>query len=198
MSPGHNSVDFGGPFRPTTISCSSTDSPQCSRFWGCTIFCHRGQGPATEVAEAHHETTLAWEQPILPAHYLQASCGSCHQADIKETPQLTRGRELLSRLNCQACHKLSNIDRSALRADRRSRGNTVADTADFNLRHGNRCQDKDIDKNEKLLFHRPGAFRWDSVKGRRNLYLLLMRALHRFNYLFPHPALLPLTGEGVE
>ena len=53
--------------------------PHNVRDWGCTI-CHRGQGPATEVAEAH-ETTLAWEQPILPAHFLQASCGSCHQAD---------------------------------------------------------------------------------------------------------------------
>ena len=50
---------------------------------GDAPICHRGQGPATEVAEAH-ETTLAWEQPILPAHFLQASCGSCHQADAKE------------------------------------------------------------------------------------------------------------------
>ena len=70
--------------------------PHNVRDWGCTV-CHRGQGPATEVAEAH-ETTLAWEQPILPAHYPQASCGSCHQADLKETPQLTRGRELLCRI----------------------------------------------------------------------------------------------------
>ncbi len=97
--------------------------PHNIRDWGCTI-CHRGQGPATEVAEAH-ETTLAWEQPILPAHYLQASCGSCHQADLKETPQLTRGRELLSRLNCQACHKLSNIDRPMLGPDLSSVGYKV-------------------------------------------------------------------------
>jgi mono/diheme cytochrome c family protein len=86
--------------------------PHQVREWGCTI-CHRGQGPATEVAEAH-ETTLAWEQPILPAHYLEASCGSCHQADLAETPQLMRGRELLTRLNCQGCHKLSNINRPML------------------------------------------------------------------------------------
>jgi mono/diheme cytochrome c family protein len=98
--------------------------PHNVRDWGCTV-CHRGQGPATEVAEAH-ETTLAWEQPILPAHYLQASCGSCHQADLKETPQLTRGRELLSRLNCQACHKLSNIDRSALGPELSSVGYKVS------------------------------------------------------------------------
>ena len=32
--------------------------------FGCTV-CHRGQGAATTVAEAHN-STLAWEQPILP------------------------------------------------------------------------------------------------------------------------------------
>jgi mono/diheme cytochrome c family protein len=89
--------------------------PHNVRDWGCTI-CHRGQGPATEVAEAH-ETTLAWEQPILPAHFLQASCGSCHQTDIKETAQLARGRELLSRLNCQGCHKLKTVEPARLGPD---------------------------------------------------------------------------------
>jgi mono/diheme cytochrome c family protein len=97
--------------------------PHNVRDWGCTV-CHRGQGPATEVSEAH-ETTLAWEQPILPAHFLQASCGSCHQADMKETPQLARGRELLARLNCQGCHKLNNVERPMLGPDLSSVGNKV-------------------------------------------------------------------------
>jgi hypothetical protein len=94
--------------------------PHNVRDWGCTT-CHRGQGPATEVAEAH-ETTLAWEKPILPAHYLQASCGSCHQSDIKETPQLTRGREILTHLNCQGCHKLNNLSPPTLGPDLSSIG----------------------------------------------------------------------------
>jgi mono/diheme cytochrome c family protein len=98
--------------------------PHNVRDWGCTM-CHRGQGAATEVAEAH-ETTLAWEQPILPARYLQASCGSCHYQEIKETPQLARGRELLSRLNCQGCHKLSNVDRPSLGPDLSSVGYKVS------------------------------------------------------------------------
>jgi len=38
--------------------------PHRVRDWGCVV-CHRGQGLATEVRDAH-ETTLAWEQPILP------------------------------------------------------------------------------------------------------------------------------------
>ncbi|MGA2271965.1 MAG: c-type cytochrome [Bryobacteraceae bacterium] len=94
------------------------------RDWGCTI-CHRGQGLATEVAEAH-ETTPDWEKPILPAHFLQASCGSCHQDDLKEAPQLARGRELLTHLNCQACHKLNNPDSIELGPDLSSVGYKVS------------------------------------------------------------------------
>jgi len=87
--------------------------PHNVRDWGCTT-CHRGQGPATEVAEAH-ESTLAWEQPVLPTHFIQASCGTCHLSDLPQTPQLTRGRELLAELNCQGCHKLPGIDTPAMR-----------------------------------------------------------------------------------
>ncbi len=86
--------------------------PHNVRDWGCTV-CHRGQGPATEVAEAH-ESTLAWEQPILPIRFIQASCGTCHYADLPQTPQLTRGRELLGELNCQGCHRLPGIERPAM------------------------------------------------------------------------------------
>jgi len=86
--------------------------PHNVRDWGCTV-CHRGQGPATEVAEAH-ESTLAWEQPILPTRFIQASCGTCHSADLPQTPQLTKGRELLAELNCQGCHRLPGIERPAM------------------------------------------------------------------------------------
>lgn len=86
--------------------------PHNVREWGCTI-CHRGQGPATEVAEAH-ESTLAWEQPVLPTHFIQASCGTCHQSDLPQTPQLARGRQLLAELNCQGCHKMQGIARPAM------------------------------------------------------------------------------------
>lgn len=77
--------------------------------WGCVV-CHRGQGLATEVKEAH-ETTLAWEQPLLPGSYLQASCGACHRENIPETPLLNRGRELLVKLNCVGCHRLQGVER---------------------------------------------------------------------------------------
>jgi mono/diheme cytochrome c family protein len=86
--------------------------PHNIRDWGCSI-CHRGQGAATEVAEAH-ESTLAWEQPILPLKFIQSSCGSCHYADLPQTPQLNRGRQLLLELNCQGCHKLRTMERPAM------------------------------------------------------------------------------------
>jgi mono/diheme cytochrome c family protein len=79
---------------------------------GCVV-CHRGQGLATEVREAH-ETTLAWEQPLLPVRYIQASCGVCHRAALPETPQLNLGRELLVKLHCVGCHRLEGITRPAM------------------------------------------------------------------------------------
>ena len=86
--------------------------PHNVREWGCTI-CHRGQGPATEVSEAH-ETTLAWEQPLLPVHLIQASCVTCHRANLPETPKLDRGRYLIAEFNCIGCHRLRDGERPAM------------------------------------------------------------------------------------
>lgn len=83
--------------------------PHNVKDWGC-VTCHRGQGAATEVAEAH-ETTLAWEQPILPNRFIQGSCGVCHRNDLPETPKLDRGRTLLVQMNCVGCHRLQGITR---------------------------------------------------------------------------------------
>jgi len=94
------------PFRAHTVI------PHHVKDWGC-VTCHRGQGPATEAAEAH-ETTLAWEQPLLPARYIQASCGSCHRSTLPETPRLNRGRQLLAEFNCTGCHRLQDIERPAM------------------------------------------------------------------------------------
>jgi cbb3-type cytochrome oxidase cytochrome c subunit len=80
--------------------------------WGCVV-CHRGQGLATETSEAH-DTTLAWEKPLLPIRYIQASCGACHQDTLPEAPKLARGRELLARYNCIGCHRLPDIERPAM------------------------------------------------------------------------------------
>jgi mono/diheme cytochrome c family protein len=82
--------------------------------FGCVI-CHRGQGEATTVQDAHH-STLAGEEPILPARYIEASCGQCHHEVLKGTPKLNQGRVLLSRYGCVRCHSVKLPDGSAMAA----------------------------------------------------------------------------------
>ena len=95
------------PFRPhPAVPHSLTE-------FGC-VMCHRGQGAATSVQEAH-SSTLAWEQPILPARYVQSSCGQCHHAPLTGTPQLNLGRNLLARYGCVHCHTIKLPDGSAIK-----------------------------------------------------------------------------------
>jgi cytochrome c1 len=82
--------------------------------FGCTV-CHRGQGAATTVSEAHN-STLAWEQPILPAKYIESSCGECHRGPLPGTPQLNQGRNLLSRDGCVHCHTVKLPDGKTIKA----------------------------------------------------------------------------------
>jgi cytochrome c1 len=82
--------------------------------FGCTV-CHRGQGAATTVTEAH-SSTLAWEQPILPAKFVESSCGQCHRGPLPGTPQLNLGRNLLSRSGCVHCHTVKLPDGSTMKA----------------------------------------------------------------------------------
>lgn len=76
--------------------------------FGCVV-CHRGQGPATSSHEAHHATE-AWEEPLLPAKYMDASCGQCHLAPLRGTPILNEGRRLLGRKGCVHCHTITLAD----------------------------------------------------------------------------------------
>lgn len=80
--------------------------------FGC-VMCHRGQGPATTVREAHHATE-AWETPLLRAKYLDASCGQCHLAPLAGTPTLNEGRRLLAGEGCAHCHKIKLADGSVI------------------------------------------------------------------------------------
>ena len=84
------------------------DIPHKAEEFGCSI-CHRGQGAATTVEEAH-QSTLAWEEPLLPAKYLESSCGQCHQQDLKGTPQLNLGRMMLAQYGCVHCHAVKRPD----------------------------------------------------------------------------------------
>ena len=87
--------------------------PHTAEQFGC-VMCHRGQGAATTVEEAHR-STLAWEQEILPARYIEASCGQCHRAPLEGTPQLNSGRNLLAESGCVHCHTIKLPDGSTMK-----------------------------------------------------------------------------------
>jgi len=86
--------------------------PHSMEQFGC-VMCHRGQGAATTVSEAHR-STLAWEQPILPTRYVQSSCGECHRDRLNGTPQLNQGRKLISGYGCVHCHTVKQPDGSTM------------------------------------------------------------------------------------
>ncbi len=96
------------PFRPHPPIPHKVDQ------FGCTM-CHRGQGAATTVSEAHN-STLAWEQPILPAKYIESSCGECHRGPLPGTPVLNQGRKLLTRYGCVNCHMVKLPDGTTIKA----------------------------------------------------------------------------------
>ena len=84
--------------------------PHPATKFGCVI-CHRGQGGATSVEEAHNSTD-AWEEPLLPARYLEASCGQCHLNALAGTPKLNQGRTILAAYGCSRCHNITQPDGS--------------------------------------------------------------------------------------
>lgn len=88
--------------------------PHTAEQFGC-VMCHRGQGAATTVEEAH-SSTLAWEQPILPARYIESGCGQCHRMSLESTPQLNQGRTLLAGYGCVQCHTLKLPDGGIMQA----------------------------------------------------------------------------------
>jgi mono/diheme cytochrome c family protein len=86
------------PFRPHPPIPHSLDEMGC-------VMCHRGQGAATTVEEAHHSAKES-EDPMVPARYLESSCGQCHMDQPTGTPRLNAGRTLLSRYGCVHCHSI--------------------------------------------------------------------------------------------
>ena len=68
------------PFRPHPPIPHSLDEMGC-------VMCHRGQGAATTVEEAHRSAKES-EDPMVPARYLESSCGQCHMDKPTGTPRL--------------------------------------------------------------------------------------------------------------
>jgi mono/diheme cytochrome c family protein len=76
--------------------------------FGCTV-CHRGQGRAMNIGEAHGEEHMHWDFPIMPAKYIQGSCAQCHDYEMLKHEggeKVARGEELFRQKGCQGCHKI--------------------------------------------------------------------------------------------
>jgi len=72
---------------------------------GCTT-CHGGQGRATEADDAHG-TVHHWPEPMIPARYSQAGCGSCHtHIAVPSYDTLLLGAKLVERYDCFSCHAI--------------------------------------------------------------------------------------------
>ena len=76
--------------------------------FGCTV-CHRGQGRAMNIQEAHGEEHMHWDYPIIPIKYIQGSCAQCHDYKMLETEggeKVAKGEALFREKGCQGCHKV--------------------------------------------------------------------------------------------
>jgi cytochrome c2 len=96
--------------------------------FGCTP-CHAGRDRAVDFVYATHTPDSPdqreaweekfdwkrdhhWEYPMLAESRIEASCLKCHQnvVSVPEAPKLNRGRALIERTGCFACHKMRGYE----------------------------------------------------------------------------------------
>ena len=100
---GASDAAMAGAVEPYRLHPSTAHTPSAFDRFGCTS-CHGGQGQATTRADAHGTAEDAGP-PILPAENIEAGCGRCHSEEtIDGAPVLSRGRALMTRYGCYACH----------------------------------------------------------------------------------------------
>jgi mono/diheme cytochrome c family protein len=95
--------DFPEPLRSHS---SLLESHPVERF-GC-VACHGGEGRAVTTLEAHGEGEIL-AKPLLRGKYMQAACYHCHGVETlppQATAAVVRGRQLVNRYFCLACHKI--------------------------------------------------------------------------------------------
>jgi len=90
---------------PFTLHPWTPHTPAQFERFGCTS-CHSGQGPATTEGQAHGTAADAGP-PLLPVSYVEAGCGRCHSTvTVPDAPLLSRGRAVMERYGCFACHSV--------------------------------------------------------------------------------------------
>ncbi len=101
MAPGEeisSSLKVAAPHKPVVHSPNEI---------GCTV-CHGGQGLATTREDAHG-TVEFWTEPMLPAKYAYAGCGTCHTPlAVPTSDSLANARRIFERLDCYACHRVES------------------------------------------------------------------------------------------
>jgi cytochrome c2 len=103
---GYDNPAFQGFVAPLRTHSPLLKSHPPERF-GC-VGCHGGEGRAVTTLEAHGQGEVA-AKPLLVGKYMQAACYNCHGAKTlppQATDSVVRGRELVNRYMCLACHKI--------------------------------------------------------------------------------------------
>jgi mono/diheme cytochrome c family protein len=102
-------VMAGAP-EPFRLHPATVHTPSGFERIGCTS-CHGGQGLATIEDEAHGTAKDAGP-PMTPASNIEAGCGRCHSGEaLAGAPRLSRGRALVARSACFACHPVRGQER---------------------------------------------------------------------------------------
>ena len=68
---------------------------------GCTI-CHKGQGRATNAADAHGHDNR-WTEPMLAREQMEQSCPKCHiERSVLDTARYNQAMDLILRARVMA------------------------------------------------------------------------------------------------
>ncbi len=91
--------------QPLTAHPGDTMLNHPKEHFGCTV-CHRGQGLATTLADAHGHVP-DWPDPMLDREQIEHACPKCHtEAPLPGVPRYNAALALFHEKACISCHKL--------------------------------------------------------------------------------------------